>query len=46
MLHQGEYEAMSNIGFTDDAHISMTRNAIEYSFLDEQKKKEVLTKLN
>ena len=43
---QGEYEAMSNIGFTDDALISMTRNAIEYSFLDEQKKREVLAKLN
>ena len=43
---QGEYEAMRNIGFADDALISMTRNAIEYSFLDEQKKKEVLAKLN
>ena len=43
---QGEYEAMSNIGFTDDDLISMTRNAIEYSFLDEQKKREVLAKLN
>lgn len=43
---QGEYEAMSNIGFADDALISMTRNAIEYSFLDEQKKREVLAKLN
>ena len=43
---QGEYEAMRKIGFADDALISMTRNAIEYSFLDNQKKKEVLTKLN
>ena len=43
---QGEYEAMSNIGFADDDLISMTRNAIEYSFLDEQKKREVLAKLN
>ena len=43
---EGEYEEMSNIGFTDEALISMTRNAIEYSFLDKQKKREVLTKLN
>jgi adenosine deaminase len=37
---------MSKIGFADDVLISMTRNAIEYSFLDDQKRKEVLTKLN
>ena len=43
---EGEYEEMSNIGFTDEALISMTRNAIEYSFPDKQKKREVLTKLN
>jgi len=36
---QGEYEAMNGIGFTDNELLSMTRNAIESSFLEKDKKK-------
>ena len=43
---QGEYEAMANLGLSEDELTSMTRNAIESSFLDKDKKMEILTKLN
>jgi adenosine deaminase len=43
---QGEYEAMVGIGFTENELLSMTRNAIESSFLEEDKKNKILTKLN
>jgi adenosine deaminase len=43
---QGEYEAMAGIGFTENELLSMTRNAIESSFLEEDKKNKILTKLN
>ena len=43
---QGEYEAMASLGFSENELISMTRNAIESSFLDTDKKMEILTKLN
>jgi len=43
---QGEYQAMSEIGFSNTDLISMTRNAIESSFLDSETKSKLLTKLN
>ena len=43
---QGEYEAMESIGFTESELLSMTRNAIESSFLEEDKKNKILTKLD
>ena len=43
---QGEYNAMAGIGFSEQELLSMTRNAIESSFLPEDKKTEILTKLN
>jgi adenosine deaminase len=43
---QGEYDAMKNLGFTEKNLIEMTRNAIESSFLDQDKKSEILTKLD
>ena len=43
---QGEYAAMAGIGFSERELLSMTRNAIESSFLPEDKKTEILTKLN
>ena len=43
---QGEYEAMATIGFAENELVSMTRNAIESSFLEEDKKNKILTKLN
>ena len=43
---QGEYEAMDSIGFTESELLSMTRNAIESSFLEEDKKNKILTKLD
>ena len=43
---QGEYEAMAGIGFTENDLLSMTRNAIESSFLEEDKKNKILTKLD
>jgi len=42
---QGEYQAMAGIGFSEKELLSMTRNAIESSFLDKDKKTEILTKL-
>ena len=43
---QGEYEAMAGIGFAENELLSMTRNAIESSFLEEDKKNKILTKLD
>ena len=43
---QGEYEAMAGIGFSENELISMTRNAIKSSFLEEDKKIKILTKLD
>ena len=43
---QGEYEAMAGIGFAEHELLSMTRNAIESSFLEEDKKNKILTKLD
>ena len=43
---QGEYEAMKSIGFSEGELVSMTRNAIESSFLEEDKKNKILTKLD
>ena len=43
---QGEYEAMTGIGFTENELLSMTRNAIDSSFLEEDKKNKILTKLD
>jgi adenosine deaminase len=37
---------MVGIGFTENELLSMTRNAIESSFLEEDKKNKILTKLN
>ena len=37
---------MAGIGFSEPELLSMTRNAIESSFLEEDKKTEILTKLN
>ena len=43
---QGEYQVMADIGFSEKEILSITRNAIEFSFLDKDKKAEILTKLN
>ncbi len=43
---QGEYKAMAGIGFAENELVSMTRNAIESSFLEEDKKNKILTKLD
>ena len=43
---QGEYEAMKGIGFSENELVSMTRNAIESSFLEEEKKNKILVKLD
>jgi len=43
---QGEYQAMVNLGFSENDLTSMTRNAIESSFLDYETKSKLLTKLN
>ena len=43
---QGEYDAMAGRVFSEQELLSMTRNAIESSFLPEDKKTEILTKLN
>ena len=43
---QGEYDAMAGIGFSDNELVSMTRNAIKSSFLEEDKKIKILTKLD
>ena len=43
---QGEYEAMKGIGFSENELVSMTRNAIESSFLEEEKKNKILAKLD
>ena len=37
---------MATIGFAENELVSMTRNAIESSFLEEDKKNKMLTKLN
>ena len=43
---QGEYEAMVDLGFSKNNLLSMTRNAIESSFVDYEIKSQLLTKLN
>ena len=42
----GEYQAMGELGFSENDLISMTRNAIDSSFVDFETKSKLLTKLN
>ena len=37
---------MKGIGFSENELVSMTRNAIESSFLEEEKKNKILAKLD
>ena len=41
----GEYEVMSNLGLSEKELISLTQNAIKYSFCDRSTKKKLLSKL-
>jgi adenosine deaminase len=42
----GEYKVMSNLGLSDKDLTSLTRNALEYSFCDNDSKEKLLTKLS
>ena len=41
----GEYEIMSKLGLSDKDLISLTKNAIQYSFCDEDTKNQLLSKI-
>ena len=41
----GEYEVMSNLGLSENELISLTQNAIKYSFCDKLTKEKLLSKL-
>ena len=41
----GEYEVMKNLGLSDDELKSLTRNAIESGFCDQETKKKLLEKI-
>jgi len=41
----GEYKAMSELGFSNDQLLSLTKNAIQYSFCDNEIKNKLLNKL-
>ena len=43
---QGEYEVMANLGFSEKELISLTRNAIDFSFCDQSTKEKLLSKLD
>ena len=42
----GEYDVMLNLGLTEEELISLTQNAIEFSFCDKSTKEKLLSKLN
>ena len=42
----GEYEVMTNLGLSEKELISLTRNAIEFSFCDQSTKEKLLSKLD
>ena len=42
----GEYDAMSQIGFTDNELLTLTKNAITYSFCDNESKNNLLKKID
>ncbi|MBG77213.1 MAG: adenosine deaminase [Pelagibacteraceae bacterium] len=42
----GEYDAMSQIGFTDNELLTLTKNAITYSFCDNEAKNNMLKKID
>ena len=41
----GEYEVMANLGLSEDELKSLTRNAIKYSFCDQETKEKLLEKI-
>ena len=43
---QGEYKVMEDLGLNEKELISLTHNAIKYSFCDEENKNKLLSKLN
>ena len=43
---QGEYKVMEDLGLNEKELISLTHNAIKYSFCDEENKSKLLSKLN
>ena len=41
----GEYEAMKKLGLSDDELKSLTKNAINYAFCDQQTKSKLLKEI-